>query len=146
MATENNIIVLDKQNDILAIVIESKGTAFTSGEKAKAGKTYRRYSFNGIGFMLDEDHPFNASFDAKKDLASVRLREKTYTKTIRKVGEDGTTTDEVSERKAYDLVAFITKGEMREARLFEAQMGAIDRMATAELTPDALQVLMNNPV
>lgn len=142
---KTDILIVNNIADILSIAIGESGK-YTNGEKAKQGIGYRRYKFNNIGFKVDDSHPFNAAFDRNKDFAEVRLLNKSYEKTTRKVTEDGEVVEEKVTVPAYELVSFITRGEMREGRLFEAQMKAIDKLATAEIDSDSLKALMASPI
>lgn len=107
-----------------------------------AGKTYSRFSFNGIIFNVNDSMGFREAL-AQQDLSTVKLVETTWER--KTLGDDGK--EIVTQEKGYEFDSFLRESdafsrELRRAK-HSATIATINRVAASEvLQPDALKALM----
>jgi hypothetical protein len=72
MAT--TIKLMDEQVDEISVI--DSNNKYKNGQRAKDGKTFSRYRYNGVVFTVDTDNPFVQAF-AEGNVDSVKLIEGT---------------------------------------------------------------------
>ena len=112
--------------------------AYKSGARLAAGKTFTRFSWNGMPFSVDDSHPFVKAFN-DNDLKKVTLIEDSYNRK----NADGTETPTATVRYGSHICRSVSRRIEKEDALHEAQMKAIVAATNAELTPAMMEALLN---
>lgn len=118
---------------------------YTKGERAKAGKTYSRFKYEGTAFAVPSDNPFVADFIAGQ-VKSIKLMD-----TMREVEQadaDGVVTK--TNVRNIDLDSYISKAQwnsLQDDNVKDAEVaykiGRYKQLETAPVTEDLLAQLSN---
>jgi len=118
---------------------------YTKGERAKAGKTYSRFKFEGTAFAVPSDNPFVADFIAG-NVKSVKLMD--TEREVEQADADGVVT--MSKVRSIDLDSYISKAQwnsLQDDSVKDAEVaykiGRYKALETAPVTEDLLAQLQN---
>jgi hypothetical protein len=116
---------------------------YTKGERAKAGKTYSRFKFEGTAFAVPSDNPFVADFIAG-NVKSVKLMD--TEREVEQADADGVMT--MSKVRNIDLDSYISKAQwnsLQDDSVKDAEVafkiGRYKALETAPVTEDLLAQL-----
>lgn len=137
---QDKMIVLEG-DAVQEISFSEGGLLYGSGKRKEQGKTFTRFSWNGMPFPVDDTHPFVQAF-LKGDLKKVTLIKETYQrKTV-----DANNVETLVPTDTVKFGSFISKSISRkdelEGALHEAKLAAIGA-ASANLTPEMVSALMS---
>lgn len=112
------------------ITVKSASLPYKAGSKMPEGSTYTRYSYNGVIFNVNDDFNFKEPL-LGQDLASVKLIERTWERTVNENG-----VEVKKEEKGYDFDSFVKESDsfardLRRAK-HTAVISTIKRVAEAE--------------
>lgn len=115
------------------ITLVAKGLKYKTGKRAEEGKTYRQYRFEGKIFVVDEDDPFNTSFDDNRKISSVKLMK--GERVVKLTDEEGNETEKTVDTLTFD--SFVSFGQEKARALHNVQMDTLKRVATTETLDEA---------
>lgn len=143
MSTKAKIIdldVLDIQN--IKFIGEFP---YTTGERAKDGKTFYRATYNGQSLRFDSGELGVEVKELKEKgkLAIISLSEQQHTKTVQVVDtETGETSEKSVEVTYLDYVNHVTKAERMSALQYLQMEKSFSDVKSAPLTPETMQNLI----
>ena len=118
---------------------------YTKGERAKAGKTYSRFKFEGTAFAVPTDNPFVADFIAG-NVKSIKLMD--TERDVEQADADGVMT--MSKVRNIDLDSYISKAQwnsLQDDKVKDAEVdykiGRYKVLETAPVTDSLLSELAN---
>jgi hypothetical protein len=137
---ENTEIVLNGA-ECYKISLLDTGNPYSSGKRKEAGKTFSRFSYNGVVFTVEDSLGFHTSVQ-KRDLQQVTLINSSYERTV----VDANNVETKVPVKSLQFGSFLPKSVVRreelEDALHAAKVAAIGA-ASANLTPEMVSALMS---
>lgn len=118
---------------------------YTKGERAKAGKTYSRFKYEGVAFAIPSDNPFVADFVAGQ-VKSIKLMD--TERDVEQADADGVIT--IVKVRDIDLDSYISKAQwnglqddkVKDAEV-EYKIGRYKVLETAPVSDSLLSELAN---
>lgn len=130
METKTREIIPIKGDDCYEITFKNGPLEYKETSKFK-GKTYSRFSFNGVIFNVNDDLGFKEALE-KQDLATVKLIKSTWMKPV--LNEAGEETKVLTEGFEFDTFTKESDSFARAIRSakHKAQLAVIDRLSMTE--------------
>lgn len=129
------IKLIDEQVDEISVI--DSNNKYKNGQRAKDGKTFSRYRYNGIVFTVDSDNPFNQAFtDGNVD--SVKLVE--GTREVVTVDTNGEEQTAVVPTLTFDSFVSFQQTERRAEH--KAKIKRYEVIASAPVSDSLLSELM----
>jgi hypothetical protein len=130
------IKLIDEQVDEITLI--DSNNKYKNGQRAKDGKTFSRYRYDGKVFTVDNESPFITAFNAST-IDSVKLIEGTRDViTVNAAGEEETTT---AATLTYD--SFVSFAATLNRAAHKSKVARYQHLATAPVTSEMLEDLVN---
>ena len=131
--------------EALEVSVIEHNLPYTKGERAKAGKTYSRFKFEGVAFAVPTDNPFVTDFIAGQ-VKSIKLMD--TEREVEQADADGVIT--MTKVRNIDLDSYISKAQwnsLQDDSVKDAEVaykiGRYKALETAPVTEDLLSQLQN---
>lgn len=130
------IKLMDEQVDEISVI--DSNNSYKNGQKAKDGKTFSRFRYNGMVFTVDNDNPFVKAF-ADGEIASVKLVEGTR----EKITIDSEGNESVENVPTLTFDSFVSFKQTERRAIHKAKIARYQTIATAPVTDSLLAELEN---
>ena len=129
------IKLVDEQVDEISVIDHNK--PYKRGDRAKEGKTFSRFRYDGIVFTVDSENPFIEAY-SNGTIASVKL---IPTKVERKLTDaDGNETTETVDGLTFD--SFVTMAQQLNRAKHNYSINRFKSLETAPVTDELINQLM----
>ena len=130
---------------LFEVSIISEGNPYRTGQRAKDGKTFSQFKYEGTAFTVPTDSPFCKAFNSG-DVKSIKLLDGTREKvTVDEAGEEVVATVRQLEFDSY--VSRAQYNSLQADRVLDAgveyKIARYQHLATAPITSDLLNELEN---
>lgn len=139
-----NVIKLTGEQ-LFEVSIVSEGNAYKNGQRAKDGKTFSQFKYEGTVFTVPTDNPFCKAF-ATGDVKSIKLLDGTREKVV--VDAEGN--EETVTVRQLEFDSFVSRAQynsLQQDRVLDAgvefKIKRYQHLATAPITSDLLNELEN---
>lgn len=129
------IKLIDEQVDEISVI--DSNNKYKNGQKAKDGKTFSRYRYEGVIFTVDNDSPFVQAF-AEGKIDSVKLTEGTREKIS--VDSEGNEQTDTVKTLAFD--SFVSFAQTLNRAEHKSKIARFKHLETAPVSADLLNELM----
>lgn len=137
-------IVLENK-DIYSVAFVEKGLKYKKGQRNKDGKTFTRYSRNGIAFSIPDEHPFNADFASGKVESITLIPGTADIERVDSEGNKSTVTVDTLNFASYintEQMSAVQNRMLQNAKV-NSMIKRYEHLATAPVTADLLNELEN---
>ncbi len=139
-----NVIKLTGEQ-LFEVSVVSEGNLYKNGQRAKDGKTFSQFKYEGTVFTVPTDNPFCTAF-TKGDVKSIKLLDGTREKiTVDAEGEEVTVT--VRQLEFDSFVSRAQYNSLQQDKILDAEVDykikRYSHLATAPVTTDLLNELQN---
>lgn len=129
------IKLIDEQVDEISVI--DSNNKYKNGQRAKDGKTYSRYRYDGMVFTVDSDNPFVQAF-TDGNIDSVKLIEGTREQvTVDNEGNETTTTV-----PTLQFDSFVSFAQTERRAEHKAKIKRYEVIASAPVSESLLQDLL----
>lgn len=129
------IKLVDEQVDEISVI--DSNNKYKNGQRAKDGKTFSRYRYDGKVFTVDNDSPFNQAF-ADGNIDSVKLIE--GTREVTTVDSEGNEQTETVPTLTFD--SFVSFAQTERRAEHKAKIARYNVIANAPVSDALLSELM----
>lgn len=130
------IKLIDEQVDEISLI--DSNNKYKNGQRAKDGKTFSRFRYNGMVFTIDNDSPFIAAFN-NSTIDSVKLTE--GTREVVSIDADGV--EQTTNVPTLTFDSFISFAQTLNRAAHKSKIARYQHLATAPVTADLLMELEN---
>lgn len=130
------IKLIDEQVDEISVI--DSNNKYKNGQRAKDGKTFSRFRYNGIVFTVDSDNPFVQAF-AEGNVDSVKLIE--GTRDVVSIDENGV--EQTTPVSTLQFDSFVSFAQTERRAEHKAKIKRYEVIASAPVSSDLLNELMS---